>query len=196
MFYLIVCFHCNFPIFVSEEKLVMKFSGRCGVCYSLTEWIAGTKGAFCMWGHPNNFVVTARAVEPKPGAGAQAILDGWSRSQSQKILAGGAGAWNSGSGWSELYKWKNVLWKKFSWSRNQNAQGVGTGAGVKQIKCPQLEAEPEIWVPAPQPWSEFNIYLNQGCSWVGTRGSGVPTPRFMELHLLLHLYSFLYKVGQ
>jgi len=29
----------------------LKFSGRCGVGYSLPEWIATTKGAFCVWGH-------------------------------------------------------------------------------------------------------------------------------------------------
>jgi len=27
----------------------MKFSGRCGVGYSLPEWIARTKGAFCVF---------------------------------------------------------------------------------------------------------------------------------------------------
>jgi len=33
-------------------------------------------------------------------AGAQAILDGWSRSQ--KVLDGGAGAWNLGSGSADI----------------------------------------------------------------------------------------------
>jgi len=32
----------------------MKFSGSCGVGYSLPEWIARTKGAFCVWGHLND----------------------------------------------------------------------------------------------------------------------------------------------
>ena len=42
----------RYSIFLaSEEHLVMKFSGRCGVGvgYSLPEWIARTKGAFCVF---------------------------------------------------------------------------------------------------------------------------------------------------
>jgi len=45
---LIVCIYRNSAIFISEEKLVLKFSGRCGVGYSLPEWTARTKGAFCV----------------------------------------------------------------------------------------------------------------------------------------------------
>jgi len=29
---------------------------------------------------------------------------------------------------------------------------VEAGAGVKNFRCLQLEPEPGIWVPAPQPW--------------------------------------------
>jgi len=32
-----------------RNKLVFKFSGRYGVGYRLPEWIAKTKGAFCVW---------------------------------------------------------------------------------------------------------------------------------------------------
>jgi len=45
---LIFCIYCNSGIFVSEEQLVMNFSGRCGVGYNLPEWIARTKGEFCV----------------------------------------------------------------------------------------------------------------------------------------------------
>jgi len=44
----IVCSYRSSAIFVSEEQLVLKFSGRCRVGYSLPEWIAKTKGAFCV----------------------------------------------------------------------------------------------------------------------------------------------------
>jgi len=47
----IVCSCRSSAIFVSEEQSVLKFSGRCRVGYSLPEWIAKTKGAFCVWGH-------------------------------------------------------------------------------------------------------------------------------------------------
>jgi len=49
--WLVVCIYRNSAIFVSEEHLVLKFSGRCGVGCSLPEWIARTKRAFRVWRH-------------------------------------------------------------------------------------------------------------------------------------------------
>jgi len=59
-----------------------------------------------------------------------------------------AAAWNFGSGSSEAHNVFSVLWTKLFWSRNQKSQDIG--ARTKKIRCP----EPEILVPAPQPWKD------------------------------------------
>jgi len=72
------------------------------------------------------------------GAGAEAILDGWS--QSQTLLDGGSEAWNLGSGstWvvcgtSELRKNNNVFSDfrtKLFWRRNRGQKLLDVGAGA------------------------------------------------------------------
>ena len=78
----------------------------------------------------------------------------WSRSQN--FLNGGIGAWKLSSGSTEmvcgasaLYKWYRLFllfWTKLFWSQKL----LDVGAGAEIFRCPELE--PEILVPAPQPW--------------------------------------------
>jgi len=67
---------------------------------------------------------------------------------SQKLLDGGAGAWNLGSGSTDIVcgctNIKMVLSVFNGPSRS--------GSGAKNFRS--LEPEPEIWVPASQPWLE------------------------------------------
>jgi len=48
-----------------------------------------------------------------------------------------------------------IFWTKLFWSRSQKLLDVG--AGTKKFRCPELDPEPEICVPAPQPWYTENL---------------------------------------
>jgi len=46
---------------------------------------------------------------------------------------------------------------------------LDAGAGARKFRCLELEPDPEIWVPAPQPWSRpgknISIFRLGGHRW-------------------------------
>jgi len=70
-------------------------------------------------------------------------------------LDGGAGAWNLGSGSTDIVCEKGELYKYYNVFQFNGPNC--SGAKAKHFRC--LELEPKILVPAPLPCSELNYTL-------------------------------------
>jgi len=71
----------------------------------------------------------------------------------------------------------SIFWTKLFRSRSQKF--LNAGAGIKKFRCPDLERETEIWVPAPQPWRWQRLF------WVNARFTTSQQGLFWQVKALL-----------